>query len=324
MKILLVAGHGQGDPGAQGGGFTERETMRQLVTKIKNLIPNVVDLYDMSLDCYQQNGLATTPYKEVIEFHMDGAGNTQARGGHVIIATGFNPDDLDNRLKDAIKKQIGIWMGRPTGFSYRDDLQNLNVAKRRGISYRLLELGFITNIEDRTKAIGDMDTLAILLAEAISGKTIANGSNVQSNAIAQGHAEPAKSGLSYRSHIQTSGWLGYVYSGVTSGTTGKHLRMEAVEILIDNKRSHVGIEAHVQSYGWLKEQYGVVGTVGQAKRLEAVKLRLVSDLAKTHDIVYRVHVQGIGWMPWVKNGAVAGTTGKALRMEAIEIKLVGK
>ncbi len=173
-KILLVAGHGQGDPGASGGGFNEATTMRQLVSRIKQLIPDKVDCYDQTKDCYRQNGLATTNYQNVIEFHMDGATNPNACGGHVIIAAGFSPDNLDTRLKEVIKNHIGIWAGTPTGFSLRNDLQNLNVAAQRGIAYRLLELGFITNGGDRSKAIGDMETLAKALATTISGGSVSN------------------------------------------------------------------------------------------------------------------------------------------------------
>ncbi|MBR3368785.1 hypothetical protein IKG45_03285, partial [Candidatus Saccharibacteria bacterium] len=46
--------------------------------------------------------------------------------------------------------------------------------------------------------------------------------------------------------------------------------------------------------------------------------------AKLYNIEYRVHVQDIGWMGWVKNGATAGTTGKAKQMEAIEIRITKK
>lgn len=171
-KILLVAGHGQGDPGASGGGYNEASSMRQLVSKIKQLIPDKVDVYDPNKDCYQQNGLASTHYQNVIEFHMDGAVNPKACGGHVIIAAGFSPDNLDTRLKEVINNNIGIWAGTPSGVSKRNDLQNLNVAAQRGIAYRLLELGFITNGHDRIKTISNMENLAKELALAISGGTI--------------------------------------------------------------------------------------------------------------------------------------------------------
>lgn len=191
-KICLIAGHGQGDPGASGGGYNEATTMRQLVNKIKALIPNEVDVYDTSKDAYKQNALASTNYKNVIEFHMDGAGNMAACGGHVIIASGFNPDSLDIALKNVISKHIGIWVGRPDGFSKRNDLQNLNVAAKRGIAYRLLELGFITNSNDRSKTIGNMDTLAKLLAEAISGKTVTTPTPPSSGNSVNGADVPVK------------------------------------------------------------------------------------------------------------------------------------
>lgn len=37
---------------------------------------------------------------------------------------------------------------------------------------------------------------------------------------------------------------------------------------------------------------------------------------------YQAHVQNIGWMPWVSDGAEAGTDGRSLRVEAIEIQIV--
>ena len=66
------------------------------------------------------------------------------------------------------------------------------------------------------------------------------------------------------------------------------------------------------------------GTSGQAKRLEAIQIRLTGDISNYFDIYYRVHCQTYGWMEWVKNGEIAGTEGEAKRLESIEIKLVPK
>lgn len=179
MKILLVAGHGAGDPGANGGGYNERDVMRQLAREVKVLIPDAVDVYDATRDMFQDtnrgSGMSTTKYKEVIELHMDAAGDTTVSGGHVIIHKGFMPDALDKRLSDAIKNTVGIKGQFKTtgGFSYRNNLLNLNVAAQRGISYRLLELGFITNARDRGVVINSVDEFAIQLASAIVGKNIA-------------------------------------------------------------------------------------------------------------------------------------------------------
>ena len=88
-KILLVAGHGVNDPGAAGGGINERDTMRALAREIKTLIPDVVDVYDVTRDMFQDTnrggGMSSTAYKEVIELHMDASKNTSVKGGHAII-----------------------------------------------------------------------------------------------------------------------------------------------------------------------------------------------------------------------------------------------
>ena len=41
-----------------------------------------------------------------------------------------------------------------------------------------------------------------------------------------------------------------------------------------------------------------------------------------HGLIYRVHVQNIGWQDWKKLGEMAGTIGQGLRIEALEIKEV--
>ena len=55
-----------------------------------------------------------------------------------------------------------------------------------------------------------------------------------------------------------------------------------------------------------------------------MKISLSGDLAKVYDVVYRAHVQNIGWMDWVSNGLVAGTTGRSLQIEALQVMLVKK
>ena len=44
----------------------------------------------------------------------------------------------------------------------------------------------------------------------------------------------------------------------------------------------------------------------------------------TGGILYRVHIQNVGWQSWKNNGELAGTVGEGKRIEAIEIKLTGK
>ena len=143
----------------------------------------------------------------------------------------------------------------------------------------------------------------------------------------------------YRVHSQTFGWLGWAKNGEPAGTADYAKSMEAIEIrLVDKSAPAPGstanaflrpagvfYETHVQSYGWtdLKSNGQTSGTIGQAKRLEGIKISL-KNLGVSGDVVYRTHVQSYSWMDWVKNGQLSGTTGEAKRLEAIQIYLTGE
>ena len=77
-------------------------------------------------------------------------------------------------------------------------------------------------------------------------------------------------------------------------------------------------KAHIQDIGWTDWQDArtVEGTVGESKRIEAVKFEANNGL----EISYRAHCENIGWQDWKNPGEVAGTTGQSLRLEALEIK----
>ncbi|WP_431030143.1 N-acetylmuramoyl-L-alanine amidase [Lysinibacillus sp. LZ02] len=173
-KILIVGGHGAGDPGAVGGGHNERDAMRLLAKEIKALIPSYVDVYDTNLNMFRETdkgkGIYITPYQNIIELHMDASSKTNVRGGHVIIHKNFKPDPLDLRLANAIKERVG-W-SRKDGFDYRNNLLNLNICAKKGISYRLLELGFISNEQDRARIITEVKETARVIAEAITGQKL--------------------------------------------------------------------------------------------------------------------------------------------------------
>lgn len=82
---------------------------------------------------------------------------------------------------------------------------------------------------------------------------------------------------------------------------------------------------HAQTYGWMgdKQDGAMAGTEGEAKRLEAVKIKL-RDPSVSGSVKYRSHIQSIGWTDWKSDGAMSGTEGQAKRMEAIQIQLTGK
>ena len=134
--------------------------------------------------------------------------------------------------------------------------------------------------------------------------------------------------VEYRAHVQNIGWQGWVADGATAGTTGRGLRMEALNIRLSGTGVKGSIEyrTHVQDIGWQGwvADGAQSGTTGQSLRTEAVSIRLTGDAAASYDVYYRAHVQDIGWMGWATDGQDAGTTGYGLRMEALEVRLVAK
>lgn len=163
--LFVVAGHGQGDPGACGNGYSEAERVRTLARKIKEIGGSNVVLGDMDIDYYKQNAWSwgwIPDGAQCVELHMDSAASS-ASGGHVIIPAGLNSDDFDNKLADFISK---MFPGRSNKIVSRSDLQNPNAAKARGINYRLLECCFISNAKDVQKFNADMDSLATGIIQA--------------------------------------------------------------------------------------------------------------------------------------------------------------
>ena len=144
----------------------------------------------------------------------------------------------------------------------------------------------------------------------------------------------------YRVHAQKFGWLGWAKNGEESGTAGYAYRLEGIEIQLVKKNESfpdygksdafkqklVSYTTHVQSYGWQEYTYdgGMSGTSGEAKRLEAIKIKL-NNPKYSGDILYRTHIQTYGWEEeFKKNDEISGTSGLAKRLEAVEIKLTGE
>lgn len=135
----------------------------------------------------------------------------------------------------------------------------------------------------------------------------------------------------YRAHVQTYGWMGAVKDGEIAGTVGESKRLEAIKITPPDGVV-LEVDAHMQSVGWKTykvwkgESSGtgssandpIIGTVGEGRRLEAVRIRCLEN-PTGRKLKYQVHVQTYGWMRICDEGDTAGTTGIAKRLEAIKI-----
>lgn len=124
--------------------------------------------------------------------------------------------------------------------------------------------------------------------------------------------------FTYTAHIQNKDWVNWANLGYMVGTTGQHLRLEALQF---SSSMYFPLKArgHVENKGWLPYVglNEVVGTTGQHLRLEAIQIDIPKSYAT--DVYYQVHVQNLGWMPLVRNNEIAGTVGKHLRIEAFRM-----
>jgi uncharacterized protein YjdB len=116
----------------------------------------------------------------------------------------------------------------------------------------------------------------------------------------------------YRVHAQNYGWLGWAKNGEASGTSGEGLRLEAIQIVIVSKEESDSFD----------ENIGNVKSVKTEAYVSSSGTDITVDGADTTSIVYRTHIQNIGWQAWKYNGAVSGTSGQAKRLEGIYIKLL--
>ena len=323
--LFLIAGHGAGDSGAVGYGYTEAERVRALARRIAAYGGCNVTLGDVSRNWYADKGISSlnSPKSyQILELHMDSGAST-AKGGHVIIKEGYNPDQYDTALANFIGS---FFPGRANKVVGRAHLANVNRAAAKGYSYRLLENGFISNQEDLTKFNNQIDDLArgILKSFGITSaapvapvkkKAEPIDGEIRSGGVFQNKTDKFGT-VSYQAHMRGIGWGNWQSDGLMVGSTGQNRRIEALHIQPDGETDVV---VHMKGIG-NKEYKNItkdtlIGTTGQNRRLEAIRIT-----GKELFYLYRVHQKSVGWSEWANNGEWAGTTGKGLQMETLEIK----
>ena len=182
MHLYVICGHGAGDPGACGNGYSEAERVRALGARIAEVGGSSVTLLDTNRNWYADRGINSLSIPSgdaLVELHMDSAG-PDAHGGHVIIKAGIGgPDAYDRALADSIS---AIFPGRSQSIVERSDLANPNRAAARGINYRLVENGFITNS-------GDVETFSSRLDDIARAYLAAFG--IEGGAAPEASSEPS-------------------------------------------------------------------------------------------------------------------------------------
>ena len=84
--LFIIAGHGAGDCGAIGYGYTEAERVRALASRLSALGGGNVTVADMNRNWYADNGIMSLNIPsdwQILELHMD-SNVPSVKGGHAV------------------------------------------------------------------------------------------------------------------------------------------------------------------------------------------------------------------------------------------------
>ena len=175
MKILLIAGHGQGDPGACGCGYKEAELVREIVVNLKAKLSAYanVDLFDVNKNMYKflkaGNLFNFKNYDYVFEIHFNAAvddtkGDGKTTGTEILV----HPSEKGTTVEKMILNNISALGFKNRGVKTATNLQNMNVCKgKQGVSYALLEICFIDDKDDINLYVSKKDKVITAIANGI-------------------------------------------------------------------------------------------------------------------------------------------------------------
>ena len=152
MKILLIAGHGQGDPGAVANGFNEADLTREVVKLLKPQLDNYADITiaDTTKNWYKfENRQAYNfrQYQYVLEVHFNAGANKTKNG----ITTGteiyITPSEETYGVETEIVQGISNIGFKNRGVK-RKNWTLISHIKNKGVSAALLEVCFIDDADD--------------------------------------------------------------------------------------------------------------------------------------------------------------------------------
>ena len=184
--VLLIAGHGLNtangyfDPGARGyvPKGEHRWYTEDVFPAMRKYLPKDADVvFHTAYNVYSRANIVALAKSYgndtiVIECHFDSGGTAYSKpGGHVIIYKDFSADALDLRLRDAIQETVGLHPHYAQGISKRDNLQNVNLAARGGVNYRLVEWGMSSDKSNGTYMVNNVDAIAKAFVKAVFQET---------------------------------------------------------------------------------------------------------------------------------------------------------
>ena len=175
MKMLLIAGHGAGDPGTVRLGYNEADLTREFASLLKTELSRYcdVDIADTSKNWYRHiiknfNRFDFTPYKYVLELHFNSNSKGEAGDGKT---TGT--EIYVTREEKGVSAEENIVNGIASlGFKNRGvksvNFDLIYYIKKQGVSSALLEVCFLDDKDDVALYQAKKKEIARKVAEGIA------------------------------------------------------------------------------------------------------------------------------------------------------------
>lgn len=161
MNILLISGHGAGDPGAMatinGTSYEEANETRRVTAALQKALKGVcnVTVYPTSRNAYKdhKNGVLTSvagfsKYDYVLEIHFNAFQQSGSDGKTKGVECYVTSAESGTTVETKICKNISAAAGLTNRGVKRYNWSVINAARRAGVSSALLEVCFIDDPDD--------------------------------------------------------------------------------------------------------------------------------------------------------------------------------
>ena len=170
-KILLIAGHGEGDPGATGNGYKEAELTREFVSLLKPELEKyaTVDIADTSKNWYNRRyEINVVGYDYALENHFNAikaetVSDGKSKGTEIYVTNAEKGITVEEKIVEKISA-----LGLKNRGVKRYDWSLIKRVKNQGVSSALLEVCFIDDIDDMKIYQSKKKEIAVAIAEGIA------------------------------------------------------------------------------------------------------------------------------------------------------------
>ena len=157
-KVFIIAGHGEGDPGACSIWGHEADYTRELATLVQEALKDklTVVMYDQNKNCYAQSKRGNVPdyaaYDFTLEVHFNAKAKKDPYGDGRFTGIGgyIHPNNAGRTIARAIIDQVVALGFKEWLLDTSTGLLNLNRAQAAGAKYFLIETAFIDDGDDMT------------------------------------------------------------------------------------------------------------------------------------------------------------------------------